>query len=189
MSNPVFTSGVTPGGLTSDYEIRLAICYLLWKLNRPLTFEQINDCFQFDGLLNYFEFSQALQQLQDMGHIQKESTGEDQARYRLTGQGVQAAAEFEHSIPLSVREKAVQAGQQMLLREKRLRDNRVEYHKVEDGYQLNIRLSDFGSDLMRLTVFFATEEECLQAKRRFFEDPPAVYAGIMQALCGGPEEA
>ena len=102
---------------------------------------------------------------------------------------MQAAAEFEHSIPLSVREKAVQAGQQMLLREKRLRDNRVEYHKVEDGYQLNIRLSDFGSDLMRLSVFFATEEECLQAKRRFFEDPPAVYAGIMQALCGGPEEA
>ncbi len=46
------------GGLTTDYEIRLLICYLLYKIDIPMTFDQLNSALQSEGLVNYFEFAE-----------------------------------------------------------------------------------------------------------------------------------
>ena len=60
MSFNAFVGGVQPGGLTNDFEVKLLVCYLLDSLKQPLLFEQLGEIFQNTGLVNYFEFVEAV---------------------------------------------------------------------------------------------------------------------------------
>ena len=63
-----FTAGVKMGGLTSDTEIRLLLCYLV-KTAGPVTRETLEGALLQEQLVNYFEFADALSELQRQGLI------------------------------------------------------------------------------------------------------------------------
>ncbi len=177
-----FTGGIERGGLTTDYEIRLLICYLLYKIDIPMTFDQLNSALQSEGLVNYFEFAEAVSLLIASGHIAAEERPDATRLFHLNDIGIRTAKTFEHSIPLSVREKALQSARRRLLQERIERENLVSYQKTQDGYQLTLCICDVGTDLLNLSVFVPTEERCLEIKKRFLSDPAAFYQGIVSLL-------
>ena len=54
-----FRAGVEPGGLTTDYEIKMLICYVLSELGRPMPISAMIETFVGEGLANYFETASA----------------------------------------------------------------------------------------------------------------------------------
>ena len=101
-----FSAGVEPGGLHEDYEIKILICYLLSALKDPLSKSQMNEVLTGNGLVNYFQFADALEELVQDGHIEViEEMRPEGEFYRLLPKGKMTALEFERSLPLTVREK------------------------------------------------------------------------------------
>ena len=48
-----FTAGLQPGGLTTDLEVQVFVCYLLKHIGIPATFDQLSEIIQTDGMVNY----------------------------------------------------------------------------------------------------------------------------------------
>ena len=83
-----------------------------------------------------------------------------------------------------IREKALRSATALLARQKNERENVVTIDKVQDGYVVNMIISDIGSDLMNLSLFMPTEVEAEVIKRRFNTDPLLVYKGILALMTG-----
>ena len=119
MNYEVFTAGIESGGLTTDFEIRILVCWLFWKLKSPLSLTRLNILLQQKGLVNYFELTRSVSQLILSGHLSKQQTeDEEEDLLALSELGRQTAQTFENSLPLSVREKAMHSAEGFLLRER-----------------------------------------------------------------------
>jgi len=189
MENNAFTQGIRPGGLTDSYEVTVLVCYILDRVSEPLTHEQLEETILKDGLANYFEFAQAFGRLQADGHIIAEMGRDKKERFRLSKDGANAARVFYDSLPVSVRQKAVEAARIALLRQRRENEILTEIEKTEDGYKLTIRMTDIGSDLLSVSLFLPTREECDAVQKRFRSDPAYIYQSILSLVLGekGPD--
>lgn len=182
MEYDAFSGGVEPGGLRTTYEINILICYLLKTVNARFTHAQLAEVLQHDGLVNYFELTNSLNELVRLGQVtaQKNETGED--TYGVTELGAQACAAIERTVSASVREKAVKAALRLMKRVERQRKNKAEIEKTDDGFVVDMRILDYGSDLMRLKLFLPDNAQAALVKRRFLNDPQLLYRGILSLL-------
>lgn len=179
-----FGEGVAPGGLKDADDIKILICYLLKSVDRPLSFENLNEILQHDGLCNYFGFASALHELLVSGHIDLvHENGED--LYKTTSLGVATAELFERRLPVSVREKAVNAAVRLLSRIKRESENRVEFtENSSGGFDVTCSVLDMGDTLMSVKLLVADRAQAESVKRQFQSNPDIVYRGVLALLTG-----
>jgi hypothetical protein len=183
MEHNAFTAGVKPGGLTTDYEIKMLVCYMLYHLKEPVTFERMSYALQSENLVNYFELAAAVNSLITSGSLRVETVGEEQ-RLVLGETGVETAVVFEKTLPLSVREQALKSYRENMMRRRLEQRNTAAYEKTEDGYEMTLTIPDMGTDLLRMTLFVPTKARCEEIKRNFLHDPTQVYRAILLALTG-----
>ena len=182
MDIDALTAGVEPGGLTNRTEIRLLICYLIKSLDRPLSKLQLNEVMQTEGLANYFEVIQALNDLIANGNITVEYNGEDEILY-ISEKGIEATDSLEMDfLPKTVREKAINAAIRLLTKARREQENKIEVEKSGNGYNVTFILGDEKDELMRLTIYVADEMQVESVKKNFLEDPVKLYSGIIASL-------
>ena len=69
MAGSAFTFGVKPGGLTENTEVRILLCYLIKTVApmAPLTRAEIEQALLGEQLVNYFELSAGLADLEENG--------------------------------------------------------------------------------------------------------------------------
>lgn len=181
-----FRAGVEPGGLTTDYEIKILICHVLQKIGRPLPVSVLIELFVGEGIGNYFEAASAAAALVKSGHIAVGDCDGEKC-YTLTPVGENAAETFEKTLPASVREKAVNVANRYFVRRERRAHNKAEVQKADDGYLLTLTITDVGSDLLKLTILLPDEESCDRIRERFLDDPIVVYKGVVALLTGSFE--
>lgn len=176
-----FSAGVEFGGLHSKQEIKLLICFLLENLERPLNKGQLNEIMQSQGLANYFNVNQALDELLSAGNVRTEIHEEEEFLY-LTGIGWEATKILEEDLPKTVREKALNAAVKLQIRERREHESKIEVEKHESGYNVTFTILDKNDVLMRLTVYVADISQVETVKHGFLNDPVSLYAGIIATL-------
>lgn len=176
-------AGIEPGGLRDQNEIKILICYLLKNSGRPLTFDNLNEILQQDGLVNYFEFANSLNELLMSGHV--DLSQENGAEYyRVTRLGEATAATFERRLPLAVREKAVRAAVRLLERERLKAENKVTITRVDNGYTVECRVLDGSDELLAVRVLVPELAQAKAVESQFLSDPGAVYSGALALLSG-----
>ena len=104
--------------------------------------------------------------------------------YAITDIGVQTSEAFHKDIPLTIREKALSSAQEVLVKSKLKSENLVNIQKAEDGYLVELRVTDVGSDLLKLTVFMPDKKQASQVCSRFQEDPARLYKSVLALLTG-----
>lgn len=176
-----FNEGIEPGGLREKSEIKLLICYLLKRLDRPVTKTRLNEIMQEHYLANYFEANQAISELLHSGQITAD-IGDDDELLTLTPAYSFTIATIEKSLPRSVREKAMEAALRLFARERSESENKVTIEPVGSGFNVTFTICDGETELMRLTVFVADEAQAQTVKRNFLEDPAGLYSGIISSL-------
>ncbi len=177
--------GILPGALTNRMELRMLLCYILHNVKAPMTLEQMHIALSKDGLVNYFELAHLITVLLDSGHfITVKSDDEEDHREFLTVTplGSKTAEYFESKLPITVREKALKASKEALIRERLEKENKVEITKRDDGYSVTLCISDVGTNLMELSLFVPSEEHCRDIKEKFLQDPTVVYRGLISLL-------
>lgn len=185
MANEAFTAGIEHGGLTTDYEVRILICWLLFKVGQPVTMGKLNEALQQDALVNYFELARGTGNLLRTGHIREDEHEErKEAPLILTPLGRETAETLERALPLTVREKSLAALTAVIKRERMERENAVTIEKRPDGYFMKMQISDVASDLLDMSLYVPTEEICKKMRERFLSDPAALYRVIVTHLAG-----
>lgn len=183
MAYEAFDAGIEPGGLRDVNEIKILLCYLLKNADRPLSFDNLNDILQKDGLVNYFEFAQSLHELLESGHV--DLVKKDGAElYKVTRLGAGTADLFERRLPLTVREKAVKAAVRLLARMQLEAENRVTITESASGFTVECRVLDGGDELMAVRLLVSEKAQAESVRQQFLADPAAVYRGVISLLTG-----
>ena len=186
MSYEAMDAGIEPGGLRDVNEIKILICYLLKNSNRPLSFDNLNEILQQDGLVNYFEFGQSLHELLLSGHV--DLTEQDGLQlYHITRLGAGTADMFERRLPRSVREKAVRASVRLLARLKIESENKVMITRDASGWRVECRVLDGKDELLSMRLLVPSAGQAEVIRQQFLKDPAAVYRGAIALLTGDPE--
>ena len=103
-----FTAGVRPGGLTDDTQIRMLLCYLV-KVAGPVKRETMQGALLQEQLVNYFEFADALAEVEKQQLV----TVDEDGRYTITRRGTTVADTLAYDLPRTVRESAIRAVMQI----------------------------------------------------------------------------
>ena len=172
-----FTEGVEPGGLRNRTQIKILITFIVSRIKEPLKDTMIIEALQIHGLANYFEVSQALDELFDNGIL---STSE--GLVYLTPKGALSIDELSQELPKTVKETALADALNLQILEKRESENTVEITKSDRGYFVTCRVTHKNDNLMELTVYAADYEQAEQIKRKFLKDPSYVYSTVITSL-------
>ena len=178
-----YFAGIEPGGLVDPYEIKLLVCYLLSTISEPLTPDQLNYVFQSEGLVKYFSYTSALKGLLESGHIE-ETNQNGELKYKITPLGLDSAHKLQSSLPRSLKDKVVAIALQLLTKLERKKNVDITLKHVEDGYLVQCRIQDVGSDLMQLTMYANNETQAEIMKLNFEKQIGLLYRTILAVGIG-----
>lgn len=180
MEQNAFTGGVEPGGLWNQNDIRILLCYILTSVNAPLSAESISQIVQSKALANYFETGDALAALLKQGNVSVDDNG----LYTVTDTGREIARSLDATLPLSVRDKALEAAVRLMADAKARRENKVEITETENGYHVTCHISGGKIDLMAVSLYVPDRAQAELVEQNFYRDPEGVYKLLLSALTG-----
>lgn len=185
MKNNAFTGGVEPGGLWTQNDVRILLCYILASVGQPLSGEDLLKIVQKKALANYFEASDALSALEALQNVIRDGNG----LYRVTDKGREIADSLDATLPLSVRDKALEAALTLLADARARRENRVEIRETEKGFQVICHISGGDVELMSISLYAPDRAQAQLIERRFLQDPAGIYKLLLSSLTGDPSFA
>ena len=181
MKQDAFSAGVEPGGLWNKNDIRILLCYILSSVGAPLARQDLTRIIQEKGLANYFEVEDALASLLAQGNISQNGDG----YYTVTAAGKEIANNLDATLPLSVRDKALEAAFTMLSKARAQRENRVDIQQTERGVQITCHISGGEMELMAVSLYVPDKAQAEMVKDRFHKDPQGFYQLVLAALTAG----
>jgi len=180
VDHDAFTDGVIPGGLLNSREIRILICYMLNGVDEPMPHKAVVDIIFSQGMANYFETEAAIEELIKLGNILET---EDQ-HLILTDIGRMAAETLTTRIPLTLRERSVEAAVKLLTRRRRERENHVEFEQLENGVSVTCSIDHSEHPMMSFTLRVADMHQAELIKDRFLNDPVTAYRLLIGLFTG-----
>ena len=178
MIRDAFDAGVEPGGLHSNREIKLLVCYLLAGVSEPMSRESIYTVLCGNGMANFFNISAAIDDLLTLHNL----TEDEQKRLTVTTVGRNAALTLQDMLPFTLRERAIDSANRLLTRLKNERENHVEIKNDERGCTFTCVVGDTQNPLMSLSLLVGDEEHAEQLRERFLDDPLSVYKAVIDSL-------
>lgn len=162
-----------------NLEIKFLILYIAARVSRPIPVEGMQELTLCDSGIDYFSFSQCLNDLVRTEHL----TLSDDGLYAITPKGLRNSEICESSLPMSVRlltDRNVAAYNQMLLRKEQVR---AQVTPRENGtYTVTLHFSDDVDELLLLELMAATRDLAQGLADRFQKNPEQFYTRLMDTL-------
>lgn len=178
MIRDAFDAGVEPGGLHSNREIKLLICYMLAGVCEPMSRESIVTVLCGNGMANFFDISASIDALLTLHNLQEDENG----RLTVTEAGHNAIATLQDLLPYTLRERSVASAKKLLTRLQNERENHVTITNGEHGCTVTCTVGNTETPLMSLTLLVGDEEQAERIRERFLNDPLSVYQGVINTL-------
>ena len=171
-------AGVPDGGLRSVSSISLIVCYIIANINGKVTADNIVQTMDEGMFANHFEVTDAISKLKKSGVINEADDG----ALTLVDPAKANIELIEMDLPLTIRENSIKLCQKIIAKEKYKRENRVEIKERENGYIVNLNVSDNDTDFLSLNLFAATKEQAEIIKEKFISNPIKVYETLIDAI-------
>ncbi|MBQ9531178.1 MAG: DUF4364 family protein [Eubacterium sp.] len=173
-----FTAGIQEGGLRSVSSISLIVCYIIANINGRVTADNITQTMDEGMFANHFEVSDAISKLKKSGVISEDENG----ALTLINTSKANIELIEMDLPLTVRENSIKLCQKIIAKEKYRRENKVEIIPKNNGFAVNLNISDKDTDFLSLNLFATTKEQAEMIKEKFISDPIKVYETLIEAI-------
>lgn len=171
---------ITPNmlNLTDTYAVKILICYFLRQINRPITPDQLTEIATDDGIVNYFVFTEALNQLLEAKTVMLQE--QDGAEYYvLTDLAKLGADDFKRFVPKSFRDRILSSGLKFFARLKNQNDVNVSIEEQERGYSVNAVCTDGGLTLMDLRLYAPDKEQAELLRDKILLNPADFYGKVL----------
>lgn len=173
-----FTYGIEDGGLRSQSEISMIICYVLTNSETKLSKKVIIDTMTEGAIANYFETTSAVSKLIKNGIVI-----EDEKGYLTATKECKKATEMvEKDLPLSIREKSIKLSAKLAVSELYRKENKVEIVEENDSYSVILHVTDKDKDYMVLKLTVPTIAQADTIKEKFLNDPVRIYNNLISSL-------
>ena len=177
----------------ADTEIRdvptlnILICYLLYKIDRPIETEQLYEIAIGTGIVNYFYYQDSIDYLQKNGLISVRKDDALNDCYVLEQKGLTCAKELKIYAPKSYRDKLVLAALKYFARRKYEKELKIEYIPAEKGYYTRIRCLDTNFDLMDLKLYAPDLTQAKLIGEKVMLNPAGFYSKIIDIALSNEE--
>ena len=168
------------GFIRDKLEIKFLILYIAARVSEPLPLEGMQELTMCDDGIDYFDFSECLNDLVRTEHLRVTEDG----RYVITDKGRKNSNICESSLPYSVRQLSDR--HIAAYNKEALRRQQVQSHVTqrENGtYTVTLKLRDDVDSLMELELMVADKESGQALAERFQREPEKVYGQIIGLLC------
>lgn len=172
---------VEQGGLHALGDVKALVLYILHASSEPLEREHLTEIILSDGLVDYFDFSQALQELLEEGLIDIVAADEINT-FVITKVGIQTKDLYEKNIPFNVKKHALAALTKVLAKIKRDSNTHTDIAVVNGGYQVTCRLTENEKILLEYKVLVPDEMQAHIIADQFLKNPTEKYQRMMAAL-------
>ncbi len=167
------------GFIHDKLELKFLILYITARLIEPVAFDVIWDLAMCDDGVDYFDFSECLDDLVKTEHLTLSRDG----LYAITDKGLRNSQICESSLAYSVRldcDKNLEVWNRKLRRKSQVR---ASYEKRPNGtYTVNLSLDDDAGNIMTLKLMAIREDMAKMLQNRFRQAPEQTYHAIMQIL-------
>lgn len=164
--------------LTDTYAVKILICYFLRQINRPITPMQLTEIATDDGIVNYFVFTEAVNQLLKAKTITIEERGGEEY-YVLSEMAKMGADDFKTIVPKNFRDKILGSGLKFFAKLKNQRDVKTSVTERERGYTVEIHCTDGSLTLMDLSLYAPDREQAELLCDKIARNPADFYAKVL----------
>ena len=167
------------GFIHDKLEIKFLILYITARVIEPIPFDTVLDLTMCDDGVDYFDFSECLNDLVKTEHL----TLSEDGLYAITDKGLRNSRICESSLPYSVR---LQCDKNLATCNRKLRRKsqvRASWEKRPNGtYTVSMALDDDTGSIMDLKVMAVREDMAVMLEERFRKTPEKLYSEIMNVL-------
>ena len=165
------------GYVFSPLDLKILILFILRRLPGEIETERLLQICQEDGVVNYFDFTICLDELKESGQLESED-----GFCSITPRGRQTAETLDTSLPYSVRTHAEKAAEAEAAEISRRNCIQVEHSITETGCTAELVLNDGISDILRLRILCADEEQAKLIEKKFRRNAEETYQKIIAVL-------
>ena len=167
--------------------LNILLCYLLYKIDRPVSPDQLYDIAIGTGIINYFYYQDSIEYLLKNGLVSSEKDGNGCETYVLDPKGRECAKQLKNYAPKTYRDKLVLAALRYFTKIKYEKELKIEYEPVGNGYYIHVRCLDTGFDLMDLKLYAPdlTQAELIGEKIRL--NPAGFYGKVIEVALSTEE--
>lgn len=180
MIRDAFDAGVEPGGLHSQHEIKILICYMLAGVREPMPRASVPEVICEQGMANFFDVSAAIDELLSLHNLEEDEKG----YITVTPTGRDAAVTLKTLIPYTLRERSVAAALRLLARRRNEKENRVTIQKSENGFVVTCTIGEEEQALLSCSLLVGDESQAEMVRDRFLDNPLLLYQGAVAILSG-----
>ena len=166
-----------PGLVRDELDRKILILYVLRRLPAPIDSELLYEVCLCDNGLQYFDYSESLQDLVNSGNV-----AEEDDEYSITEKGIRNADAVCTSLPFSVRnaaDKLIVPAAEMLSRFALITADKVE---DSNGCTMHLAVSDGECPLLDMKIYCGDEAKARQIRRNFRRNAEKYYQDFIEAL-------
>ncbi len=169
------------GGLHEMHEIKALVLYLLKEANCVLKDSQLTDVIMSDGLVEYFDYAQATEQLL-MDGLMDIASLDEMSSYRITKSGLEVVGEYEQRLPHNVKSKTLAALETLLRQKQEDEQTFAEIAPSESGFLVTCTVREGGETMLSYQVLVPDRKDAYYVAQRFRENPAGYYQKILELV-------
>jgi len=167
----------------------ILICYLLYKINKPIETEQLYEIAVSNEIISYFFYQESIDYMLKNGMIKKIRNDNLKECYINTDRGTQCATELKRYVPKSCRDKIVLAALKYFAKIKKEQEIIIEYIKIKTGgYYTHIRCLDILNDLMDIKLYAPDYSQAKLLGEKILLNPAGFYGKVISLALSNTEE-
>lgn len=170
--------------MTSVHSVKILLCYLLEKLNRPVTYDQLLEITRNSEVIDYFCYSEALSDLESVGAIKKDENG----LITLGEKGRLSSEIFKRDIPITFRRSILTAAYSYFSGLRRESECSSETVETKNGYMVNFSIKDVDYTLMNISFYAPDMEQAENITEKIKKNPVDFYKNIVNFMLTNPDE-
>lgn len=173
-------AGVSPGGIRDPYLVKILICYLMQKLDRPLSEEQLVEILSNDDTVNYFLLTTTFAEMKRLGHVEKQGKG-----YVLTKLGQDTAGTLSGELPMTLRERVLREAGELSRQHRQSDETTSAIVETADGYRVDFSFHDKELEFMKLSLYAPDADQARQLKDGLLRRYQEIYIDLLGRLLDG----
>ena len=171
----------------SVHGVKVLLCFLLNRLDRDITEEQLYEIVLDSRVINYFYYTEALEVLLKNQSVKR--TERDGKTYIvLEEKGRMGADYFNDSIPYYFRKQLLKTAVYYFARRDRESRADMEIIPTSNGCEVSCTIKDVNFDIMRLALYAPDEEQAKLIRDKIMLDPDEFYRKVIGFALENKEE-
>ena len=171
------------GFIQDKLEIKFLILYITARVIEPIPFEVVLDLTLCDDAIDYFDFSECLNDLVKTGHL----TLSEEGLYAITEKGRENVEITGDSVAFTVRERAKAAVETFNRESTRSGHVRTEILERDGVFAALLELHDGAGKLMSMELTAPSRKQARKLAAAFHRSAEQIYSAVLEDLLSDEE--